>query len=273
MATTHTKPGVILVTAAVLTSSVSQAASITEGRLGGHTLPGIVVEIGLVPEKPTPGEPFTVRISGTAYEFCPLQEYSFTGAIGSDHLFVNAKYEVCEQVAGGAFECSVSCELEDLPLEFSDDVLVPASVWNEIEQSRDLKVSLGVVTDPDPLGTDRGASWERTFDLVRGTHAIPPRLGSGYWVREDLPNVGLLIQQEGNVIVAYDMDYGSELTNAGNHVATWTYASAEFSGNTTNGLAISVAKPDLDQNDVVFEEVLSSSIIVDGVNHIRAMFD
>lgn len=249
-----------------------QAASITEGLLGGHTLPGTVLEIDLIPEKPVEGDGFVIRFSGIAHEFCPLQEYELREPREGNFLFVNAKYEVCEEQHGGDPICSTSCDLADLPIEFEEEVSVPASIWEDIEIG-DLLVRLGVITDADPLGTDRGASWERSFDLLRGTHAIPPKLGGGYWVRDDLPNVGLLIQQEGNVVVFYDLDYGPAISDTGNLAASWKYSAAVFGGNSTNGLAISISKPDSEDSSVDFDQVLSSSIIVDDVNNVRAMFD
>jgi hypothetical protein len=235
-------------------------------------LPGTVLEIDLNPAKPVAGEPFIIRFSGTAHEFCPLQQYELREPRDENFLFVNAKYEVREEQPGGDPVCSVSCDLDDLPISFQEDVTVPASIWNDIEVG-DLLVRLGVITDADPLGTDRGSSWERRFDLLRGTHAVPPRLEAGFWVRGDLPNVGLLIQQEGNVVVFYDMDYGPAKSDMGNLAAAWKYSAAEFSGNSTNGLSISIAKPNPEDSDVVSEQTLSSSIIVDDVNHVRALFD
>lgn len=253
--------------------SVAEAAWIVDRALGGHTLPGTVLEIDLVPQKPAPGAPFAIVVSGIATEYCPLQNYQRRDA-RPDGVLIYAEYESCEVLPGGELECSLSCELEDLPLEFEERIEVPASFWDDIEVSSDFEITVGTITEGDPVeGRQKGAFWRRSFDLLRGTHAIPPRLDSGFWVRDDLQSEGLLIQQQGDTVVFYDLSYGPETTVQDNAVGTWLYSSAVFHGDSSNGLAIKVAKPDPGQGDVEFEEERSSSIIVDGYNQVQAMFD
>lgn len=223
-----------------------------------------------------------IRISGTATEVCPPENYG-PGYVAPDEnsIHIGSDTKFCEVNQDGDEECHFggSCDLSDLPAHFSAEIPVAAGEWEKLDPSLPVNIQLIVETglqqinSSPPTFSSTTAIWEREVDLLRGTHTIPPRLGAGYWISVDHPNEGLLIQQQGDRLVAYEMAYGEELTMEGNHVGEWIYTDATFAGDSTNGLSVKIARPDLESPEVVFEQTLSSSFIVDDVNHVRAMFD
>lgn len=278
--------------AASLTLVVSvpvQATSIVEELYFGFQMPGTVVDIDLEPPVPEPGEPFSIQITGVTSEFCPPLNYR-EPSLFRRTLRIGSDRKICAEGPDGGQECryDTECRVEGPPVTFSQEFSVDAGFWDEVEPERFsgepeanqpvhvlFYVEFGAApinADP-PVLRDKTAAWQRSFDLQRGTHTIPPRLGSGFWVSEEQPNEGLLIQQQGDQVVFYELAYGPERTAQSNFAGTWLYADLKFSGDSGNGVSAKVARPDLSAPDVVFEEKLSSSIIVDDVNHVRALFD
>ncbi len=269
---------------ALITPSLTYGAWIDGAYYFGHQMPGTTLDVELVPQKPTPGEPFLVRISGTATQVCPPANFgsATTNEFSSNFLYISGDTMSCHTNEDGEELCSYSppsCDLADLPIDFEYEVSAPASVWDHLDPalpaSLYIQVTTGVgsINPNPPILRNKTAIWQHELDLLRGTHAIPPRLGSGYWISKERPNEGLLVQQQGNRMVAYELAYGEELTAEGNHAGTWIYSQATIESNSANGPAIKFARPDLTAPDVVPEQVKSASFIIDDVNHVRALFD
>lgn len=268
--------------------SHANASSIVDGWVFGFDMPGTRVSLTLSPPLPAPGQPFQVSIAGTATQQCPPLGYEVVvpavvlpPAFPTPELRINANTRVCDNQHEGSNQCTNQgeCDPDELPIDFSERIDVPAEFWDTLPLPEDLLIRLYVQTgtrainaDP-PVLRDTSASWVQRIDLQRGAHVVPPRLGSGLWVSDEWPNEGVLVQQQGDRVVFYRLGYGPELTDLANLVGSWVYADAAFTGDSGNGLSVRFARPDPDDAEVVMEEILSSSIVVDDVNHIRVMFD
>jgi hypothetical protein len=271
--------GLSIVVATAVCAPGAHATYIVDSLNLGFQMPGTTIEIQLVPAKPVPGEPFEVLITGLATQICPPLNYGGPQGPGGDGPITGIGVQAdMRPVPGGAYDVEY-CDPEGFPYEINESFTVEADLSRRLSVDETLRVGfyvdVGRVTLPGSLPTivRLTAFWEREIDLRRGTHTIPPRLGAGFWISEERPNEGLLIQQQGDTVLAYRLSYGEELTSKLNHVGVWQYASLELNGNTGNGISLKVARPDLEQSDVVFEETLSSSLIVDDYNNVRITLD
>lgn len=267
-----------------LIASTGQATFIDDQFQFGFQMPGTVLELRLEPELPLRGEPFQIKITGTATQVCPPVSYEVVNPEAPlEGIGIAASMKVCTIDSNGQSVCSFAgdCDPAELPIQISETLDVDPGVWSlspgtnpgAIKLVLSVDFGQGTINPNPPIFSDKRAIYERKVDLQRGTHVIPPRLGSGMWISEETPNEGLLVQQQGDRVVFYELKYADVTTSQGNFVASWIYADAKFSGDSANGLAIQVARPNSGSSDVVFEEILSSSIIVDDVNHVRALFD
>ncbi|MGA9574547.1 MAG: hypothetical protein WBS20_11435 [Lysobacterales bacterium] len=88
------------------------------------------------------------------------------------------------------------------------------------------------VEDTQQDGNWKHMAWLRKFDLIFGLHDVLPRLGSGIWVSAGTPNQGLVVQQQDDTVVFYEMTY-----NRTNGEPNWLLATGQFHGNALNGVA------------------------------------
>jgi hypothetical protein len=267
----------------LLQPSSALAAEIVEGFNFGFQMPGTTLSIKTVPERPVVGEPFDVLIRGTATQVCPPLDYQVATPVQPplERLRVSASMKVCEARPDGTQQCDYKgdCDPADLPLDFQERLTVDDAVWDAIADDTTLELWFFVdfgqapINANPPVLREKSAIYRRTVDLQRGTHVIPPRLESGFWVSDEQPSEGLLIQQQGDRVVFYNLAYGPERTGSGDPVGTWRYADALLEGDSGNGVSLKVVQPEVSAPDVEFQDIQSSSLVVDDYNHVRAMFD
>ncbi len=184
--------------------------------------PASTATISIDPVLPKQGESFTINVTGQWRNRCipdqselTYETHEFTELARPGLRGVRFKLKTTLQNAnecGGEFE----------PSAYELSVPVQSTDWDV------LRVSVEINESPD---VDRSFNWSRAFDLVLGTHAINPRLESGYWVSDETPYQGLLIQQQGDTVVFYDMTY-----NRTSGEPNWIYADGVFHGNSLNGV-------------------------------------
>jgi hypothetical protein len=240
-------------------STSAFATSVCPGFAFGHSGEGTELHVDLVPELPKRGEAFVLRVTGTANRRCPPTNAFYDAAFsGPNHLALRLPL-------GNE---SGFCEIV-FPNAFSFDVPVDAEAWSLIDPAEPLRVTMNHTTGINALGC-----WERSFDMRFGLHTVPPRLHSGFWLSESRPNEGLLVQQQADIVVVYDLRYtvNEEDTRSadGNLVGRWLYSNATFDGNSGNGVGIKISRPVAGMPEVELEEYRSSSVVVEGFNRIQA---
>ena len=261
---------VLLSLAIVFVHSV-QATELLDQREvpGGQVITGSTAVISLDPVIPKRGEPFTINISGQWETHCvPDQEgvvieYREQSILITLNFVVGTQQEEC----GDVFE----------PTPYSLSVTIPDVAWEHIDENLPLEIVLR-----DAQEFLAFSWWRRSFDLIWGLHEIPPRLGSGFWISEETPFQGLLVQQQESTVVLYELKYDRQ-----NGEPNWHMADARFHGNAANGVAYLVSwlqpedkllqwtpefpyrrLPQPETEDMHFE-ANSAGIVVEGVNRIK----
>lgn len=184
--------------------------------------PASTAVISIDPVLPEQGESFTINITGQWRNRCipnqselTYENYEFTELARPGLRGVRFKLKTTllrASECGGEFE----------PTAYELSVPVQNTDWDV------LRVSVDINESPD---VDRRFYWSRNFDLVLGTHDINPRLESGYWVSEETPSQSLLIQQQGDTVVFFEMTY-----NRTSGEPNWIYADGVFHGNSLKGV-------------------------------------
>jgi len=185
--------------------------------------PGSTATISIDPVLPENDAPFTVNVTGKWRDSCIPDQGELTYEIRE---FMEVARPELKQVSiklKTSLVDSTQCEGEFEPTPFELSVLVDNSDWDVIYATVD------IVESPN---SDRHIIWQRSFDLVLGLHEIPPRLGAGYWISEDTPFQGLLVQQQGNTAVFYELQY-----NRISGEPNWYYANGNFYGDSLKGVA------------------------------------
>ncbi|MEE4172755.1 MAG: hypothetical protein V2I57_00705 [Xanthomonadales bacterium] len=274
----------------LLALNLAEATEIEERFNFGFQMPGTALTLDLEPPLPVRGEAFQIIVSGVANRVCPPINFDVATAafvensdFDSPSLRISADNRVCETRPDGTTQCGnfgENCDLADLPIAFSEALDVPVEFWNTLPVEADaLTLHLVVSTGMQQLGSNppvldtTTAMWTREVDLLRGTHVIQPKLEAGLFVSDDHPREGVLVQQQGDRVVFYELTYGPELNASGDAFASWRYADATLSGNSGNGVYLKLSRPHPEMPDVIFETYTSSSIIVDDINQLRLLFD
>lgn len=244
-----------IILATLLFSHFSIATEMTS--IWGNQYVGSTAFISLDPPLPRRDEPFTINVSGVWRGSC----FPSSGQL---HVTV-MKQRIVVSTSRGDNICSNKSD----PQPFTRSAVIQSAAWVDIDDQKPLAIGLRIDTS---LVTNYW--WERRFELSWGLHEIPPRLESGYWIGDEIPYQGLMIQQQGDVVVFYEMNY-SRTSGEPN----WQYASARFLGNSTNGVSylIDWISPTTDRQVQPTREELnfdvgSAGIVVEGVNRIKAFY-
>jgi hypothetical protein len=195
---------------------------------GGNAVASIMISpastavISIDPVLPKQGEAFTINVTGQWRNRCipdvseltyETNEFTVTARPGLKGVRFSLKTTLLDaNECGGEFE----------PTAYELSVPVESTDWDI------LNVYVQIYKSPD---VDINYNWSRSFDLVLGTHDINPRLESGYWISNETPYQGLLVQQQGDTVVFYDMTY-----NRISGEPNWIYADGVFHGNSLNGV-------------------------------------
>ncbi len=244
--------------------------------------PGSTGVISIDPVLPKQGEPFTISVKGQWRNQCIPDQSKLTFEIREFTETARPTLRQARLQLKTTLVHANECSGEFEPTAYALSVPVQSSNWDVLHVTADINES---------AETDRHVYWHRNFDLVLGTHEINPRLGSGYWISDDTPAQGLLIQQQGDTVVFYDLTY-SRTSGEPN----WIYADGVFHGNSLNGVGYLVNwlspvegatlgfknNPDLNPSiipyyrlvqpvdqELVFDAT-SAGMVVRGVNRINA---
>lgn len=184
--------------------------------------PASTAVISIEPVFPKQGESFTINVTGQWRNRCipdqgelTYETYEFTELArpGLRGVWFKLKTTLLH---------AINCGSEFEPTTYELSLPVQSAEWDVLSVTADINES------PD---VNRRFSWSRSFDLVLGTHDINPRLESGYWVSEETPSQSLLIQQQGDTVVFFEMTY-----NRTSGEPNWVYTHGDFHGNSLNGV-------------------------------------
>jgi len=269
----------VVLLAVALLIQTSNATELNMFSSSARTQPGSTAMISIDPVLPRQDEPFTVNVSGFWGNPCIPEQSDVTYRI-SDFINHNRLYFTVTQNL--TEDCSD--RIEPTPFELS--ITIQDSERELIDNSKGFLVSFRVIESQTEFSAE-DSYWSRIFDLTLGLHEIPPWLGSGYWLSDGAPYQGLLIQQQGNSVVFYELAY-----NRVSGEPNWHYATGKFDGSTLNGVAYLVSWlspvdginpeyglglatpfPNLliqpTREELLFK-ASSASLSVYGVNHVRS---
>jgi len=252
---------------AILIAFISNDLSAAHFREGGFLAEqGILDSIRIEPRLPAQGESFTVRLSGSwpaaspdGYCYAPLtlsQVIVYPGSFVKITSLPQHDPDYCDQP----------------PASWSFDVPIPASAWDAVDENGNLLISHSLFT-----GINQLTDINQVFDMRLGTHEIPAYIGSGFWISDELPNEGILIEQQGNRVLFYGLGYDRDINLNDNGEPVWQLVAGEMYGNSTLGKSYRFDWP-FDENNMPLEnptetELItandSGAIIVKGYNQIR----
>lgn len=248
----------------------------------GAISPGSTAVISIDPALPIEGEPFTITVTGQWRNPCVPDQSELTYEMHdfseSNRPEIKGVSISIKTILDQSNDCGGSFE----PTNYTLSLPAQISEWNAVN------VTLDILDFPQG---ERQIFRQRSFDLILGLHEVPPRLGSGYWLSEETPYQGLLIQQQSSTIVFYELAY-----NRTSGEPNWLYAMGTFHGNSLNGVAYLVNwlspvegatagfknNPDLNPSIIPYNRLVqpqreeltfdpsSAGVIVRGVNRIQA---
>lgn len=234
--------------------------------------------ISIDPVLPKQDESFAVNVTGVWGNSCVPEQGDVTYEISEFPEHTRIYFNVTQNLTADCTD-----KFEPTPFELS--ITIQGSDREKIDNSEGFLVSFKVI-EPQTEFSVPESYWSRIFDLTLGLHEIPPWLGSGYWLSDGAPFQGLLIQQQGNTVVFYELAY-----NRISGEPNWHYATGKFDGSALNGVAYLVnwlspvaginpeygsglvtPRPNLlvqpTRDELLFEPG-SGSLSVYGVNHLR----
>ena len=228
--------------------------------INDHFYPGTTASIEISPTLPSEGEGFKVTISGTwMAEFIPtLEDFHIEIRPSTNHISFNAQPDYGEDfVYDPRHENTWKGEIEELA-EYEYTFSIGPEFVDQIDLDKPISVSFSLRVYPYYY-----QRWKRHFDLKWGLHEIPPRLGSGYWISNEKPYEGLMIEQQGDVVVFYEMTYNSD-----DGRPKWIYADGRFQGDSTNSKAY---LPIRNVPDKIYEPVEDGVSFRQGSGSIRVL--
>jgi len=253
---------------ATLMAFLSNPISAAYFRDGGFlTENGILESLRIEPELPIPGEGFTVKLTGSWAEVnpdgvcrAPLELSSVTVNPGNSVQIISLPQQdlsYCDQP----------------PASWSFDVSIPASAWDAVDENGFLIIEHLLFSG----GVNMLTGIDQVFDMRLGTHVVPAFIGSGFWVSDELPLEGILVEQQGSRVLFYGLGYDRNTDQDDDGEPVWQLVAGEMYGDSTLGRSYRYDWP-FDENNLPLEkptemEVLtvndSGAIIVDDFNHIR----
>lgn len=245
-------------------STVVHPASFRDG--GFLADKGVLETMRIDPPLPAQGEGFTIRLAGSWPEVSP--EGVCRGPLEFSDLVIFPGNKV--QIVSLPEQDSGYCDQP--PASWSFDVSIPSTAWQAADEAGFLHVEHILFS-----GINMLTSINQVFDLRLGTHEVPASIGSGFWVSQDLPFEGILVEQQGNRVLFYGLRYDRTAERLDEGEPVWQLVSGEMYSTSTLGRSYRFDWP-FDEN---FEpeqvskesEILSyndsGAIIVDDFNHIR----
>jgi len=257
----------VILFSALLLCNQAVATEIEGGVFLGFQQPASVANIKTIPSVQHKGEDVNVEISGVWNNACVPDiknaDYIYSPSIRT--ILILSYNWMCSDTDT---QCCRDTSVYK-PTDFNGEVTIPASVWESLVPNQDGIIGIEFQAR---TSTVTGSAWRREFDLVWGLHEIPPRLGSGNWISDELPYQGLMIQQQDDVAVFHELNY-----NRQSGEPNWHYATARFNGNASNGVSyfIDWLAPSEDPlvqptRDELSFAPTSAGIVVTGYNRVKA---
>jgi hypothetical protein len=239
------------------------AAYFRDGGFLAH--PGILESIRIEPRLPVTGESFTVKLSGS-------WPAAYTGGYCSPPLELS-------QVTVYPSSVSISSQVNhdpDLcdkpPASWDFDVTIPAEAWDAVDEDGYLVIEHLLWS-----GINTITGIDQVFDMRLGTHEVPAFIGSGFWISPDLPNEGILVEQQGSRMLFYGLGYDTDVTLNDEGEPVWQLVAGEMYGNSTMGRSYRFDWPfdessmpmEMPTEEEMITENDAGGIIVNDYNHIR----
>lgn len=257
----------LTIAVAILLAIVSDDLTAAHFRDGGWLAEqGILESVRIDPRLPKPGESFTVTLSGRWPEVNP------------DGL-CRAPLELSKITVYPSLISIVSAPQSDSsycdqpPASWTFDVTVPASAWDAVDENGYLRIEHQLFS-----GINMLTGINQVFDMRLGTHEVPAFIGSGFWVSEDRPFEGILVEQQGSRVLFYGLGYDKDINiDDDDGEPVWQLVAGEMYGDSTLGRSYRYDWP-FDENHIPLENPTemdllsvndSGAIIVDDYNHIR----
>jgi len=246
-----------------LASTDLSAAYFRDGGFLAHQ--GILESIRLEPRLPVSGESFTVNLAGSWPAINP-------GGVCRPPLDISQVIVYPGSVVITSLPQQDPAYCDQPPASWDIDVTIPAEAWDAVNDEGYLVIEHQLFS-----GINMLTGIDQVFDMRLGTHEVPAFIGSGFWISPDLPNEGILIEQQGNRMLFYGLGYDRDanLNNEGEPV--WQLVAGEMYGDSTMGRSYRFDWP-FDDNNMPLEKPTemelitendAGAIIVNDYNHIR----
>jgi len=245
-------------------SNEIDAAHFRDGSFLAHK--GILESMRIEPRLPATGESFTVNLAGSWPPANPYTKCRDPLEISSVEIYPGGLIAIVSLSTQDPGDCDQS------PASWDLDVTIPASAWDNVDENGFLHVEHQVYSAVNTL-----THVSQVFDMRLGTHEVPAYIGSGFWISTDLPNEGILVEQQGSRTLFYGLGYDRDPSFNDEGEPVWQLVAGEMYGNSTLGRSYRFDWP-FDENNIPLEnptevelitENDSGAIIVDDYNHIR----
>ena len=232
-----------------------------------HPDRGVLEYLRLEPRLPEQGKAFSVLLRGSWPEKDPNGLCRAPLTITGVTVYPGNLVQAHSNLSGETVDC------EGPPAEWNLEVAVPAEAWDAVDENGFLLFEHVLFS-----GINMLTGIQQYFDLRLGTHEVPADIGSGFWVSDERPFEGLMVEQQGQRVLFYSLSYDRNFGAGDQGEPVWQLVSGEMYGNSVLGrsyrydwpgeLGYPPAIPP--EHDDLFTVNDSGSIIVEGFNHIRA---
>lgn len=253
----------LAITLAFISNEVD-AAHFRDGGFLAHQ--GVLETMRIEPRLPTPGESFTIKLNGSWPPANPYTECRPPLEVSSVEVYPGGLIGIISLTAQGPDNC------DQPPASWDLDATIPASAWDNVDENGFLQVEHQIYSGINTL-----THVSQVFDLRLGTHEVPAFISSGFWISEDLPNEGILVEQQGSRTLFYGLNYDRDPSLNDEGEPVWQLVAGEMYGNSTLGRSYRFDWP-FDENNMPMDKPTemelitendSGAIIVDDYNHIR----
>ena len=251
----------------VLLGFVSNDLAAAHFRQGGFlSEQGILESMRIEPRLPAPGEGFTVRLTGSWPEINPRGVCLAPLELSEVVIHPGNMVQISSLPRQDPDYC------DQPPAHWDFNVAIPANAWEAVSEEGYLRIEHNLFT-----GINELTGINQIFDMRLGTHEVPAFIGSGFWISEDLPFEGVLVEQQGSRVLFYGLEYDRDAGQGDAGEPVWQLVAGEMYGNSTLGRSYRYDWQ-FDQQNMPLPapaemDLLSSNdsgaIIVDDYNHIR----
>jgi len=232
-----------------------------------HADRGVLESIRLEPRLPEPDEAFAVLLQGSWPEKDPNGTCRPPLTVDGIEVHPGNRVQAISNLPGDTGDC------EEPAAQWNIRVEVPAEAWSAVDVNGFLLFEHLLFS-----GINMLTGINQIFDLRLGTHEVPADLGSGFWISEERPYEGLMVEQQGQRVLFYSLSYDRDFSEGDQGEPVWQLVSGEMYGNSVLGRSYRYDWPEAlgyppvapPEHDDLFTVNDSGSIVVEGFNHIRA---